>query len=415
MKKIRIQDYDTVIRPQNLEEIRLLARELEGTTIKMVNSTAEGGGVAEMLHRVIPLFNDLGLKVKWEVIKGTNEFFNVTKAFHNGLHGSKVNITNQMLETFKEVNRQNAAEMSFDEDIVVIHDPQPAGLIEEKAKHKAKWIWRCHVDTSNPTPAVWNFLTNYVERYDASIFSAPSFAKELKIPQYMIYPAIDPFAEKNRELTQGEIESVLKKFKITSDKPIITQISRFDYLKDPIGVFEAFKLARKHTDCQFIYAGGTASDDPEGSKVLAELQDRASNEKDFHILLIPPFSDFEVNALQRASTIVVQKSLREGFGLTVTEALWKGKPVIATAVGGIPIQVINNFTGMLVHSIEGTAYQIRYLLNNPEVAKQLGKFGKEHVREKFLLTRNLRNYLLLFISLKYPGQDLIELGNRACK
>ena len=415
MKQPTLADYGKIIRAQNFEEIKLLARELEGTTIKMVNSTAVGGGVAEMLHRVVPLFNDLGLKVKWEVIKGTGEFFNVTKGFHNGLHGKQVNITKEMLDAYIAVNRKNAAQMSFDEDIILIHDPQPAALIEEKPKHKAKWLWRCHVDTSNPLPQVWDFLTNYVERYDASVFSAPSFAKELKIPQYMIYPAIDPFAEKNRELSQAEIDSVLTKFNIKTDKPIITQISRFDYLKDPIGVFEAFKIVRKHTDCQFIYAGGTASDDPEGNKVLNELKDRASGEKDFHILCIPPFSDFEVNALQRASTIVMQKSLREGFGLTVTEALWKGKPVIATAVGGIPIQIIHNFTGVLVHSIEGAAYQIRYLLNNPEVAKQMGKFGKEHVREKFLLTRNLRNYLLLFITLFHKDESLVELGNCLCK
>ncbi len=412
MAEFKLADYAKIIRPQNMEEISLLADKLAGLTVKMVNSTSVGGGVAEMLHRVVPLFNELGLKVKWDVIKGNAGFFNVTKAFHNALHGKKEKVTDEMIQNYIETNAANAKEMTFDEDIVVIHDPQPAALIKEKSKHKAKWIWRCHIDTSHPFQLVWKFLEQYVNQYDASIFSAPSFAKELPISQYMIYPAIDPLAEKNRTLTNKEVESVLNKFKIKSDKPIITQVSRFDYLKDPIGVFETYKLVRRHVDCQFIYAGGTADDDPEGTKVLTELQERVAKEdkeKDFHILLLPPFSDFEVNALQRASTIVLQKSLREGFGLTVTEALWKGKPVIASAVGGIPLQIIHNFTGILVHSIEGAAYQVRYLLNNPEMADRIGKYGKEHVREKFLLTRNLRNYLLLLLALQNGNKSLISL------
>ncbi|MEA3493745.1 MAG: glycosyltransferase [Candidatus Margulisiibacteriota bacterium] len=387
----------------------MLADKLRGKTIKMVNSTAEGGGVAEMLHRVVPLFNELGLKVKWEIIKGRGEFFNATKAFHNALHGKNSEITQKMFDVYNEINEENIKEMSFDEDIMLIHDPQPAALIKMKNKCDARWIWRCHIDTSHPNMQVWNFLKKYISQYDASIFSAPGFAKELPIPQYMIYPAIDPFAEKNRELTHYEINSVMKRFNIPMDKPIITQVSRFDYLKDPIGVFETYKLVKKHVDCRFVYAGGTASDDPEGNEVLNLLREKCSGEKDFHILLLPPFSDFEINALQRASSIVLQKSLREGFGLTVTEAIWKGKPVIASAVGGIPLQIINNFTGILVHSIEGAAYQIRYLLSNPKVMQKLGEYGKEHVREKFLLTRNLRNYLLLFLSLYYPGKSVIEV------
>ena len=407
--KITLKDYAKIIRLQNFDEIKLLAEKLQGKTVKMVNSTAVGGGVAEMLHRTVPLFNELGLKVKWEVIKGSGAFFNVTKAFHNALHGKEAEVSQKMLNAYVETNKQNQKEMSFEEDFIVIHDPQPAALIEAKAKSPAKWIWRCHIDTSCPDPKVWDFLEKYINKYDASIFSAPSFAKELPIPQYMIYPAIDPFCEKNRELSEKEINSVLEKFKIPNDKPIITQVSRFDYLKDPIGVFETFRLVKKSIDCRFIYAGGAASDDPEGLKVLNELQERAKGEKDFHILLLPPFSDFEVNALQRASAIVLQKSLREGFGLTVTEALWKAKPVVAMAVGGIPLQIIHNFTGILAHSIEGTAYQIRYLLSNPKIAKMLGEYGKEHVREKFLLTRNLRNYLLLFLVLEHPGENIIQI------
>ena len=409
MGNVGLKHYAKVTRPQNFEEIMLLGEQLEGKTVKMVNATAVGGGVAEMLHRVVPLFNELGLKVKWEVIKGNNPYYNVTKAFHNALHGKKTEITQEMFNIFEEMNEENLKNMTFDEDIVVIHDPQPCGLIKKRKESNAKWVWRCHIDTANPNMDVWNFLEKYINQYDASIFSAPSFAKELPIPQYMIYPAIDPFAEKNRILTQKEIDSVLRKFNIPTDKPIITQVSRFDYLKDPLGVFETYKLVKKHNDCRFIYAGGTADDDPEGAEVLALLQERAKGEEDFHIILLPPFSDFEVNALQRASTIVMQKSLKEGFGLTVTEALWKKRPVIAGAVGGIPLQIINGFTGILIHSVEGAAYQVRYLLNNPEIADKMGQYGHEHVREKFLLTRNLRNYLLLFFALQNPGKELIEL------
>ncbi len=405
----KLIDYKKIIRSQNFEELLLLAEKLQDKTIKMVNSTSVGGGVAEMLHRVVPLFNELGIKVKWEVIKGCGEFFNATKAFHNALHGKDIEIRPEMFKVFEETNDGNAKNMSFNEDIVVIHDPQPAGLIQKKKESPAKWVWRCHIDTANPHPQVWKFLEKYINQYDASIFSAPSFAKELPIPQHMIYPAIDPFAEKNRVLTPGEIRSVIEKHNLPTDKPIITQISRFDYLKDPIGFLQTYKMVKKHHDCCFVYAGGAASDDPEGNAVLNELKEKSKNEKDFRILLLPPFSDFEINAIQRASTIVMQKSLKEGFGLTVTEALWKSKPVIASSVGGIPLQIIHNFTGILVHSVEGAAYQIRYLLNNPKVAQRLGKYGHEHVREKFLLTRNLRNYLLLFISLSHPGKEIISL------
>ncbi|MFC1540741.1 glycosyltransferase [Candidatus Margulisiibacteriota bacterium] len=407
--KIRLRDYEKVTRPQNFEEILLLAEKLRGKSVKMVNSTKSGGGVAEMLHRVVPLFNELGINMKWETIEGNKEFFDATKAFHNALHGKEEKISKEMYKVHDEINGLNAQKMTFDEDIVVIHDPQPAGLIQMKEKSRAKWVWRCHIDTANPHPGVWNHLEKYISKYDASIFSTPGFAKELPIPQYLIYPAIDPLADKNRVLSQAEIDETLRKFNIPTDKPIISQVSRFDYLKDPIGIFETYKLVKKHHDCRFIYAGGAASDDPEGMAVLNELKERAVGHEDFHILLLPPFSNKDINALQRASTIVMQKSLKEGFGLTVTEALWKKKPVIAGAVGGIPLQVIHNFTGILVHSIEGAAHQIRYLLNNPEVGEKMGEYGHEHVREKFLLTRNMRNYLLLFLSLAHPGESIIEI------
>lgn len=409
MAKSKIEEYSKIIRPQNFDEIMLLAEKVAGKRVKMINSTAVGGGVAEILARTVPLFNELGIKTKWDVIKGSGEFFGVTKAFHNGLHGAKANITEQMLNIYNETTKTNIDEMDFDEDVVIVHDPQPAGLISARSRSKAKWVWRCHIDTSHPQDNVWGFLKNYIEKYDASIFSTPWFAKELPIPQYFIYPAIDPLAEKNRELSKREIDTVLDKYKIDRSRPTITQISRFDNLKDPIGVIETYKLVKKNIDCQLILAGGEATDDPEGGRVLADIQELASKDKDIHILMLPPFADIEINALQRASTVILQKSLREGFGLTVTEALWKRKPVVASAVGGITLQVIHNFTGMLVHSIEGAAYQVRYLINNPQAARMLGEYGHEHVKEKFLITRKIRNYLLLLVALDNPGKDVIQL------
>jgi len=286
--------------------------------------------------------------------------------------------------------------MNFGEDFVVIHDPQPAALIEARKEGPGRWIWRCHIDLSNPHPGVWEFLRPMVERYDAAIVSAPAFAQRLSVPQYLFYPCIDPLSEKSKELDDGLVQKVCDNFGIDRSRPIVTQISRFDRLKDPLGVIQAYKMARKYVDCQLVLAGGGAADDPEGVVVLQEVMAEAENDDDIIILNLPPWSAVEINALQRASTIIVQKSLREGFGLTVTEALWKSKPTIAGDVGGIPTQVIHNLTGVLVHSVEGCAYQIRYLLTHPELARQLGKNGQEHVKENFLMTANLRRWLLLY-------------------
>jgi trehalose synthase len=285
--------------------------------------------------------------------------------------------------------------MEFVEDLFVIHDPQPAGLIRSKGD-SGKWVWRCHIDLSNPHPDVWGFLRPMIEQYDASIWSSPSFTRQLKVPQYLFYPCIDPLSEKNKEMEDSFVQKVCDDFGVDRSRPVITQISRFDRLKDPVGVIQAYKLAKKYVDCQLVLAGGGASDDPEGAVVLQEVMNEAGDDPDIIILNLPPWSAWEINALQRASTIVIQKSLKEGFGLTVAEALWKGKPVIAGAVGGIPTQVIHKLTGVLVHSVEGCAYQIRYLLTHPEFAEQLGKNGHEHVKENFLITSNVKRWLVLF-------------------
>lgn len=392
----KLGDYEGIIGKSQLDELRFVAQPLQGKRVKMVNSTAVGGGVAEMLNRLVPLLGELGVKTGWEVITGGNDFFDVTKGFHNALHGAPFTLTQQARDVFMSHTEQNRRRMEFDEDFVVIHDPQPAGLIASKDQSPAKWVWRCHIDLSHPNEDVWSFLQPMVERYDAAVFSSPAFARQLAIPQALFYPCIDPLSEKNKELDDSYIQEVCDNFGVDRSRPIVTQISRFDRLKDPLGVIQAYKMAKKYVDFQLVLAGGGASDDPEGAVVLKEVQDAAAQNPDIIILELPPWSALEINALQRASTIVVQKSLKEGFGLTVTEGLWKSKPTIASAVGGIPTQVIDKQTGMLVHSIEGCAYQIRFLLTHPEFGVQLGKNGREHVRENFLMTTNARRWVLLF-------------------
>ena len=258
-------------------------------------------------------------------------------------------------------------------------------------------------------PSVWEFLRPTVERYDAAVFSAPQFSRTLPIDQVLIAPSIDPLADKNRELDARTIESIVTSLGLDPGRPLVTQVSRFDRLKDPLGVIEAYRLAKKYNDCQLLLVGGSATDDPEGQAVLTECRDRAADDRDIHVVELPPTANIEINAVQRASTVLVQKSLREGFGLTVAEALWKAKPVIAGAVGGIPLQITHKYSGVLTHTIEGTAYWIKQLLNAPDFARHLGENGREHVRHNFLLTRHLRDYMLLFLYLGHLGQSVITL------
>jgi trehalose synthase len=391
-----LDDYRAIIGQADVDALRFLARDLKGKTIKMVNSTAVGGGVAEMLNRIVPLLSELEVATQWDVITGGNDFFEITKAFHNALHGTKYDLTKAAQQIFLSYNEQNRQRMQFDQDLVVIHDPQPLGLIRSREKSPANWVWRCHIDLSNPDAHVWEFLRPFVEQFDAAIFSSQSFARQLPIPQYLFYPCIDPLSEKNKELPDSVVQKICDEFGIDRSRPIVTQVSRFDRLKDPVGVVHAYKLAKKYVDCQLVLAGGGASDDPEGAVVLQEVKQAADNDPDIIILDLPPWCALEINAIQRASTLVIQKSIKEGFGLTVTEALWKGKPTIAGAVGGIPNQIIHKLTGVLVHSVEGCAFQIRYLLTHPEFAQRIGSSGHEHVKENFLITTNVKRWLLLF-------------------
>jgi trehalose synthase len=405
---LHIDEYSPIVGKAYIDELFLLAEKLRGKLIQHINSTAVGGGVAEILTRMIPLLKQLGVDTRWDVIRGNEKFFNITKKIHNALHGARVPVSMDEFNFFREVNQENAQAMDFPGDILFIHDPQPIGLVEKKQEIGKKWLWRCHIDFTAPDMEVFNFLKYYIEQYDSAVFSAPAFSRPLAIPQVLISPSIDPLSDKNRELPRQTIDATLERFDIDRGRPIVTQISRFDYLKDPLGVIDVYRQVKKYVDCQLILAGGGATDDPEGMQVLAEVKAAAEQDPDIHVIFLPPSSDIEINALQRASTVVLQKSLKEGFGLTVAEALWKARPVIASAVGGIPLQIAHQYSGILTHSIEGTAFYLKQLLQDPAYAQKLGVNGREHIKNNFLITRHIRDYLLLFIALDYTD-DIIYL------
>jgi trehalose synthase len=406
-----LTEYEPLVGKSTVDELALLAQRLAGKRVRCVNATRIGGGVAEILNRMVPLFAELGVDIRWDVLEGTDAFFAVTKKLHNALHGRAETFDAKMFELFLDVSERNLQRLTLDGDIYFIHDPQPIAFIRHRKRLGGRWLWRCHIDVSSPQQEAWNFLRPFILEYDAAIYSAPAFVQQLSLRQLLVAPSIDPLSEKNRDLTPEEVQEALNRLQIPTDRPLVTQVSRFDYLKDPIGVIEAFQRVRKSVKCRLVLAGGPASDDPEGAQVLAEVQERARNDSEIHVLMLPPNSDREINALQRASAVVVQKSLREGFGLTVSEALWKGRPVVASAVGGIPLQVKHRYSGLLVHSIEGTAHAIKQCLRNPDYARTLGENGREHVRQNFLLTRHMRDYLVAFLTLGL-NQDVVEFNGQ---
>lgn len=396
-----LDQYIPLIGESEIRELRILAERLGPVRITMINSTKQGGGVAEMLWRLVPLFEELGLKITWQVMEGDDPFFHATKKIHNALHGMPEELTDKDKEAYWETTKDNINQLDFDQDFVFIHDPQPAGLINYNGGSKAKWVWRCHIDISHPVESVWKFLEPNLHNYKAAIVSSPAFAHpNLGVRQFLFYPAIDPFADKNRALEKDEIDRILRELGIPRNKPIVLQVSRYDRLKDPIGVIRAFRLAQRHVPCRLVLAGGSADDDPEGAEVLRDVRAEAGENSDIHVLQLPPNANVEINALQRAATIILQKSLREGFGLTVTEGLWKGKAVVGSAVGGIPNQIRNEVNGVLVHSVAGCAHEIRRLLSDRALRERFGKYGVEAVREEFITTRLIRRYLLLMLMLR---------------
>lgn len=409
-----LESYAAVAGEDVIRHLQQLAAPLQGKTLVHVNSTRVGGGVAEILDKLVPLTRDLGIDAHWEVISGDSEFYQCTKNMHNAIQGDRIPISNALLQHFEEVNEQNARQLRpilESADFVFIHDPQPAALLKFCPERQGKWVWRCHIDASHPQRATWRFIEQHVRGYDASIFSLAQFARSLPHSEYIIPPSIDPLSDKNVELDQDELDAVRSRFDLNPRAPLIAQISRFDRFKDPVGVIAAYKLARQYLpNLQLVLAGGGASDDPEGEAVLAEVRQAAGDDPNIKVLVLPPDSHRSINALQRLADIVLQKSTKEGFGLTVTEALWKGKPVIGGDTGGIRLQVINFHTGFLVNTPEGAALRIRYLFNQRQKMQEMGVKSKQFVRENFLLTRQLREYLTLMVGLMHGAVDRIELG-----
>jgi trehalose synthase len=408
-----LNQYAPIVGANVIDQLRQLAQPLKGMKVVHVNSTREGGGVAEILHRLIPLKRELGLDASWEVVVGDSEFYQCTKKMHNALQGNRNGISNELLQHYEAINGDNferLKDLLQGADIVFIHDPQPAPLLKYFQDRKGKWVWRCHIDASRPFRPVWKYLRNLIRDYDASIYSLPAFAQPMPHPLYIIPPSIDPLSDKNVVLDAAEIQGVCNSYGLDPERPIVSQISRFDRFKDPAGVIRAYRMAKDFgPPLQLVLAGGTATDDPEGEEVLAEVTAAAQDDPDVHVLMLPPDAHRTINAIQRFSTIVMQKSLKEGFGLTVTEALWKGKPVIGGDAGGIRLQVVNHQTGFLVNTAEGAALRIRYLLKHRDRLEEIGETARNFVLENYLLTRHLREYLTLMVALIRNSSDRIEL------
>lgn len=396
-----VEDYRDIVGKEVIADIHRRARRLYGVHILHINSTCIGGGVAEILNSFIPLMNDIGVDAGWRLFHGNPDFFTITKKFHNALQGEPINFTEMKKKLYIQANETFSSYTHIDHDCVFIHDPQPLPLVKFYKK-KQPWVWRCHVDLSHPNRELWRFLEGFILRYDAMIISDEKYRKDIPIEQRVIYPTIDPLSPKNKELAPKVIAKYLKKFGIPNDKPIILQVSRFDKWKDPKGVIEVFELVKEEVDCRLVLCGNMATDDPEGALIYDEVKEKAKKwmEKG-DIILITYDNNILVNALQRRSAVVVQKSIREGFGLAVTEALWKEKPVVASNVGGIPLQIKDGENGFLVEprDTEGFAERILKILKDPELAKGLGKKGKETVRKNFLITRALIDYLDLLCDL----------------
>lgn len=403
--------YEEVVGHQEVRRLRQLAGKVAGKRVVHVNSTRSGGGVAEILRWTIPLLEELGIHSRWEVINGSPDFYRVTKGFHNGLQGFPVALKKSDFNLHNEINRENAKQLNLEADVVFVHDPQPIYLPKFTSPGKVgQWVWRCHIDASRPNRAVWKYLEGALGDYQATIFSMPAFTRPLNIPIFIIPPSIDPLSDKNCAIPEAERLETLARFEIDPQRPLLLQVSRFDRFKDPLGVIEAYRLLKPYyPEVQLVLAGGPADDDPEGAEVLHEVLDRAGEDRDLKVLMLSPDSHRAINALQRSATVVLQKSLREGFGLTVTEALWKGKPVIGGACGGITLQVHDYHTGFLVHSPAGAAYRIRYLMRYAEKRQRMGRTGREFVREHFLLTRHLRDYLTVLLCLDQPGSGLLAV------
>jgi trehalose synthase len=396
-----LEDYRSIVGNEVYADIHRRARKLYPKHYVHINSTYAGGGVAEMLNSLIPLMNNTGIDTGWRVLAGNADFFNTTKKFHNGLQGEQVNLTEVKKHLYVTQNEDFSTYTHITHDCVVVHDPQPLPL-PTFYKKKQPWVWRCHIDITHPDPELWAFLAEFIIRYDVMIISNEAYRKDLPIEQRIFPPAIDPLSPKNMDLAPMLVKKNLDRFGVKTDKPLLVQISRFDKWKDPLGVVRAFMKVKQEVDCRLVLCGSMASDDPEGEVIYRQVEEEARPHiESGDLILIQYESNVLVNALQRSATVVLQKSIREGFGLTVTEALWKGKPVVSTTVGGIPSQISDGKNGLIVAPNDDDAFAdaILRMLRNPDWATELGRAGRETVREKFLLTRLMSDYLDLMCDL----------------
>ena len=395
-----LENYQDIIGKEKIKEIREAARSLKGKHIVHLSSTYQGGGVAEMLNTLVLLLNDLDITCGWRLLKGSKLFFNITKSFHDALQGSEIDLTEETKKIYENTTKYNSIFTHLGHhDLIVVHDPQPLSIIKN-LKENQKWIWRCHIDITEPNQNLWQYLKQYINQYDEMIISDEKYIKDdITIPQTIIHPSIDPLSDKNKDLTEEEAKKIISDLNISLNKPIILQVSRYDIWKDPEGVLEVFKKVKKEIDCQLVFVGNVADDDPEAVGIYQKIIEKAKNVKDTHFLVNIENNDISINALQKMADLVLQKSIKEGFALTISESFWKETPVIASNVGGIPLQVVNGKNGFLIDDpmdYDSFAEKIIYLLNNKEKREEMGKFAKEYVKENFLVTKHLLDYINLF-------------------
>lgn len=393
-----LEDYREVAPAGTVDFLRRLSERVRGRHLVNVSASREVGGVAEILRGLVPLLEEAGVRSSWESLDADAAVASLGARLHHALQGDEERVGEEAFEAMRGFTRDRGLALELVADVVVTHDALPAGLVEGRAQEGA-WVWRCHLDVSRPQRRTWTFLRQFVVKYDAAVFSLPAFAQRLPIPQFMVYPAIDPLDEKNRDLTPRQVDGILERLRVPRDKPMLLQVGRFDRFKDPLGVIEAYRLVKRQHDCRLVLVGGAESDEPGGIELSADVREAASADPDLHVLELHPSQRLEVNALQRAATIVLQKSTREGFGLGVAEAMWKSKPVIGGFAGGITAQIVYGVTGYTVNSVEGAAFRARQLLADPDLRARLGAAAREHVRQNFLITRHLGDMLALMATL----------------
>jgi trehalose synthase len=394
---IAVEDYRRVAPPGAVDIILRLAERVRGRRLLNVSGGRFGGGAAEILQAQVPMMTDLGVDAAWEITGGDPGFYVTTAALRAALTGTERALTDEALSHYVEMNRVNGKKLALEADLVMVHDVQPATLVEHRPS-SGRWVWRCHTDASRPSRRAWAFMRPYINQYDAAVFSLPKFGRRLGIPKFVIAPSIDPLSEKNRELSSREVTTILRGLGVAQDKPLLLQVGPFTPGEDPVGVVDAYRLVKKYYNVRLVLAG-TGDTDRESVETLAELREAAAHDPDIVILELPPDAHLQINALQRAATIVLQKSVQEGFGLGAAEAMWKGKPVVGGFAGGLPQQIVYDVTGYTVHSVEGAAFRVRHLLNNPELIARMGAAGREHVRRSFLITRHLTEDMALLIHL----------------